>query len=68
LRRSAPGWRRRAYIWQNRTKFDSIAVQLAPAARDLVAALQGGDMASIRDRAKALGEVCSSCHKSFRAD
>ena len=36
--------------------------------RDLVTALQGGDMAAIRERTKALGAVCSSCHKSFRAD
>lgn len=56
------------YIWQNRAKFDSIAAQLAPESDKLLTVLAGADLAAIRAQAKALGEVCSSCHKSFRAD
>lgn len=56
------------YIWQARAKFDGIADELGPEAKNLAAALQTGELAGVRAQVKKLGGVCASCHRSFRAD
>jgi len=56
------------YIWEDRAKFDSTAERLVSEAKKLSAALSGTDLAAVRVQAKAVGEVCSTCHHSFRAD
>ncbi|MGH8447576.1 MAG: c-type cytochrome [Solimonas sp.] len=56
------------YIWEARTKFDSIAGQLGPETQNLATALAGDDLAAIRGQVKTLGGVCSNCHRSYRAD
>jgi cytochrome c556 len=56
------------HIWKDRAKFDSIAHRLIPEAKNLAAALSGNDMAAVRAQVKVVGDICSSCHRSFRAD
>jgi cytochrome c556 len=56
------------HIWKDRAKFDSIAGQLLPASKNLAATLPGGDLAAIRTQVKVVADVCSACHRSFRAD
>jgi len=56
------------HIWQDRTKFESLASKLAGESKTLTATVAGGDLAAIKTQVKAVGEVCSTCHKSFRAD
>lgn len=57
-----------AYIWEDRTKFDSLANKLIPETKALVTAASGTDVPAIRTQVKAVAEICSTCHKSFRAD
>jgi cytochrome c556 len=56
------------HIWEDRAKFDSLANKLVPETKTLVATVSGNDVAAIRTQMKAVADVCSSCHKSFRAD
>lgn len=56
------------YIWEARAKFDSITGQLGPEAKNLQTALSGDDLAAIRAQVKTLSGVCSTCHRSYRAD
>jgi cytochrome c556 len=56
------------YIWKDRAKFDSIAHRLAPESKTLAATITGNDLAAIKTQVKALSDVCSTCHRSFRAD
>jgi len=56
------------YIWKDRAKFDSTADRLVAESKKLSAVLAGTDLAAVRAQANAVGEVCSSCHHSFRAD
>jgi cytochrome c556 len=56
------------HIWKDRAKFDSIANQLIPASKTLAAAVSGSDPAAIRAQAKVVADICSTCHRSFRAD
>jgi cytochrome c556 len=56
------------HIWEDRAKFDSLANKLVPETKTLVTTVAGKDVAAIRTQVKAVADVCSSCHKSFRAD
>ncbi len=56
------------YIWEARAKFDAITGQLGPEAKNLQTALSGDDLAAIRAQVKTLSGVCSTCHRSYRAD
>jgi cytochrome c556 len=56
------------YIWKDRAKFESLANRLIPESKNMAAALSGKDLAAVRTQVKALAEVCSTCHHSFRAD
>lgn len=56
------------HIWEDRAKFDSLATRLIPETKILVTTVSGNDMAAIRTQMKAVADICSTCHKSFRAD
>jgi cytochrome c556 len=58
----------RPYIWAERARFDALAEKLRAESGRLAAMLPGSDLGAVKAQVKALGEVCSSCHKSFRAD
>lgn len=57
-----------SHIWQDRAKFDSLTHRLIAESKALAAALSGGDIATARTQAKVVGDACSTCHRSFRAD
>ncbi len=56
------------YIWKDRARFDSIANQLVPEAKRLVVVIGGNDIEALKAQVKVVGDVCGTCHKSFRAD
>ena len=56
------------HIWEDRAKFDSLANKLIPETKTLLTATAGGDISAIRTQVKVVADVCSTCHKSFRAD
>lgn len=56
------------YIWKNPEKFTSISAQLPPATQDLLAAVAANDKSALATQVKAVIDVCSACHRSFRAD
>jgi cytochrome c556 len=56
------------HIWKDREKFDSIANRLISESKTLAVAMSGNDLAAIRAQVKVVGDVCSTCHRSFRAD
>jgi len=56
------------HIWQDAAKFSALSSQLGLESGNFSTAVAGKDMAAVRVRFKALADVCSTCHKSFRAD
>jgi len=54
-------------IWQKPDDFAKYAKSLGKAADELAAAAKAGNEADVNVKVKALGAVCSSCHKEFRA-
>ena len=56
------------YIWKDSSKFTALSGQLGIESGNLATAMAGNDVGAIRTQFKVLAEVCSSCHKSFRAD
>lgn len=57
-----------SHVWKDRTKFESIARQLDAESKKLAVAMSGADLAAVKVQAKAVGDACSACHRSFRAD
>jgi cytochrome c556 len=55
-------------IWEKPDDFAKNAKNLNKAASELAAAAKAGDDAAVNTKVKALGEVCNSCHKEFRAE
>lgn len=55
-------------IWEKSDTFAKNAKNLGKAANELAAAAKAGNDAEVNVKVKALGEVCNSCHKEFRAD
>ena len=55
-------------IWTDRAKFDSLATRLVAESKTLTTTMSGTDLTAIKTQVKALSEVCSTCHKSFRSD
>jgi cytochrome c556 len=55
-------------IWEKADTFAKNAKNLGKAANELAAAAKAGNDAEVNVKVKALGEVCNSCHKEFRAD
>jgi len=56
------------YIWKDTSKFASLSSQLATQSGNFTTTVSGKNVAAIRAQFKVLAEVCSTCHKSFRAD
>ncbi len=55
-------------IWEKSDQFAKNAKNLHQAATDLAAAAKAGNDAEVGVKVKALGAVCSSCHKEFRGE
>jgi cytochrome c556 len=56
------------HIWQDAAKFTALSGQLGVETGNFSKAVTSNDVAAIRAGFKALADVCSTCHKSFRAD
>jgi cytochrome c556 len=56
------------HIWKDTAKFAALSSQLATESGNFAAAVASNNLAAIRTQFKVLAEVCSTCHKSFRAD
>ena len=59
--------RAKAEIWADPETFRQRAQAFEAEAARFNAAVQSGDLASIRAGQKALGETCKNCHDRFRA-
>ncbi len=57
-----------AAIWEKSDEFAKQAKNLSKASGELASAAKSKDDAAVAAKFKAVGEVCSSCHKEFRAD
>jgi cytochrome c556 len=57
-----------AAIWEKSEDFTKSAKNLGKAASELAAAAKAKDDGEIGVKVKALGDVCGSCHKAFRAE
>ncbi len=57
-----------AAIWEKSDEFAKHAKNLSKASGELASAAKSKDDAAVAAKFKAVGEVCSSCHKEFRAD
>jgi cytochrome c556 len=57
-----------AHIWKDTSKFTALSGQLGTESGNFTTAVATGDPTAIRTQFKVLSEVCSTCHKSFRAD
>ena len=55
-------------IWEKNEDFVKQAKTLSKAAGELAAAAKASNDAEVGVKLKALGDTCSSCHKSFRAE
>ena len=55
-------------IWEKPDDFAKNAKNLNKAAGELASAAKAGNDADVNVKVKALGEVCNSCHKEFRAE
>ena len=55
-------------IWEKPDEFAKNPKNLGKAAGELAAAAKAHDDTAVGVKFKALGEVCSSCHETFRAD
>jgi len=55
-------------IWEKPDDFAKNAKNLNKAAGELASSAKAGNDADVNVKVKALGEVCNSCHKEFRAD
>ena len=54
-------------IWSDSAGFRKAAMRLGDAATKLATDAKAGDSAAVADDAKALGQACGACHKSYRA-
>jgi cytochrome c556 len=57
-----------AAIWEKSDEFAKQAKNLSKASGELASAAKSKDDAAVAAKFKAVGEVCSYCHKEFRAD
>jgi cytochrome c556 len=56
-----------AAIWEKHDEFEKNAKNLGKAASELAAAAKAKNDAEVGVKVKALGDVCGSCHDTFRA-
>ena len=55
-------------VWSQRPAFDAQMAKLVAETGKLATVAAGGDLAAIREQARATGAVCRACHTQFRAD
>jgi len=53
-------------VWSDRKEFDELAAQLVVDANALVAAIDGGDLETVKAQARTLGGNCAACHRKYR--
>lgn len=58
----------RAYIWENKEKFDALSNELMVESKALVSLASSGDKSALQKKLGTLRDNCSSCHDSFRVD
>lgn len=58
----------RAYIWENKEKFDAISNELIVESKALVSLAGSGDKSALQKKLGTIRDNCSSCHDSFRVD
>ncbi len=58
----------RAYIWENKTKFDAITQALVDESTAMAALARAGDTAGMQKKLLVIRDNCSSCHDSYRVD
>ena len=63
-----PASRARAEIWQNRADFEARAGAFQSATAALAQAAQAGDAAGFKAAYQTVGQACSACHDSYRAE
>ncbi|HET6305860.1 MAG TPA: cytochrome c [Rhodopila sp.] len=56
-----------AEIWSDPAGFQKVAAAANAAAVKLASDAKAGDAAAVADDAKALGQQCGGCHKTYRA-
>ena len=61
------GTHARPEVWSDRENFVRYAGELQAAALKLEAAAQSGDKAAFATQWKATGQVCGTCHQTYRA-
>ncbi len=59
--------RAKAEIWSMSSDFKKTTDAFTTATANLAAAAKGGDMKAIQAAFGAVGKVCGSCHKTYRA-
>ena len=55
-------------IWMQPTQFKAAQDAFNTQAQAFARAAQSGDIAKMKVQAKALGQTCASCHKTFRVE
>jgi len=55
-------------IWTSRATFDANMAKLVGESAKLVTVVGAGNAAAVDAQVKAVGAVCSACHRQFRAD
>lgn len=58
----------KAEIWEKFDDFSKNPIKLKIAATELADAAKAKDDGAVTVKVKALGDVCGSCHKAFRAE
>jgi cytochrome c556 len=56
-----------AEVWSDQAGFQKIAMALGEAATKLATDAKAGDLDLVTADAKAMGDQCGACHKTFRA-
>jgi cytochrome c556 len=54
-------------VWSDTAGFQKIALALGEAATKLATDAKAGDLDAVTVDAKAIGDQCGACHKTFRA-
>ena len=55
-------------VWNDWAHFEGLAEKNKEIAGALLAAVEGGDMPALEKNFKALGNLCTDCHRPFRED
>lgn len=58
----------RAYIWENKQKFDDLTKALMAESRKMAELARAGDKDAVKKQMVVIRDNCSGCHDSFRVD